>query len=45
MSDNHENMDIAGLAAVINSRLGAEARVAKTIGFAWLCGGLVLHCA
>jgi hypothetical protein len=39
MSDNYENIDIAGLAAVINSRLSAEARVAKTIGFAWLCGG------
>jgi hypothetical protein len=39
MRDDHENIDIGGLAALINSRLGAEARVAKTIGFAWLCGG------
>jgi hypothetical protein len=31
--------DLGGLAAVINSRLAADARVAKAIGFAWLCGG------
>jgi hypothetical protein len=41
MPDN-ENIDIAGLAAVINSRLGSEARVAKTIAFAWLCGGTAI---
>jgi hypothetical protein len=34
--------DIAGLAAMINSRVAAEARVARAIGFAWLCGGALI---
>jgi hypothetical protein len=38
MNGNSIN-DIGGLAAVINSRLSAEARMAKAIAFAWLCGG------
>jgi hypothetical protein len=31
--------DVESFAAVINSRLGAEARIARAIGFGWLCGG------
>jgi hypothetical protein len=37
-----ENLDLAGLTAIINSRLASEARVAKAIGFGWLCGGLAI---
>jgi hypothetical protein len=40
--DNDEKIDVGGLAAVINSRLGAEARVAKAIAFGWLCGGAAI---
>src|SRR6516165_4429294 len=34
-----ENIDLRGFAAVINARLATEARLAKAIGFGWLCGG------
>jgi len=40
--DNDEKLDVGGLAAVINSRLAAEARVAKAIAFGWLCGGTAI---
>jgi hypothetical protein len=40
--DNDEKMDVGGLAAVINSRLAAEARIAKAIAFVWLCGGTAI---
>jgi hypothetical protein len=39
---NDSMNDIAGLAAMINSRVAAEARVARAIGFAWLCGGALV---
>src|SRR5262245_51955353 len=39
MIHTDENINAGGLAAVINSRLAAEARVAKAIAFGWLCGG------
>src|SRR5258708_32927207 len=42
MNPDNENIDIGGLAAVINSRLAAEARVAKAIAFGWLCGGTAI---
>jgi hypothetical protein len=42
MSESAENVDVAGLAAVINSRLAAEARVARAIAFGWLCGGTAI---
>jgi hypothetical protein len=42
MPKNDENSDIAGLAAAINSRLAAEARVSKAIAFGWLCGGTAI---
>src|SRR5476649_726613 len=37
--DRNQHFDVGGLAATINARLAAEARVAKAIGFGWLCGG------
>jgi hypothetical protein len=42
MPENDQNTDVAGLAAVINSRLAAEARMAQAIGFGWLCGGTAI---
>jgi hypothetical protein len=42
MPENDQNIDVAGLAAVINSRLAAEAQVAKAIAFGWLCGGTAI---
>ncbi len=39
---NDRTEDVAGLAAMINSRVAAEARVARAIGFAWLCGGALI---
>src|SRR5262249_13308475 len=41
MNDGDYNQ-IAGLAASINSRLKAEAMVAKAIGFGWICGGVAI---
>ena len=40
--DNAEKLDVGGLASVINSRLAAEARIAKAIAFGWLCGGTAI---
>jgi hypothetical protein len=34
-----ENIDLRSFTAVINTRLATEARLAKAIGFGWLCGG------
>jgi hypothetical protein len=31
--------DVESFAAVINSRLAAEARISKAMAFAWICGG------
>jgi hypothetical protein len=42
MPNSDENVDIEGLAAVINSRLSAEARLTKAIAFGWLCGGTAI---
>jgi hypothetical protein len=42
MPDGSGEVDVGGFAAVINSRLGAEARVAKAISFGWFCGGLAI---
>lgn len=41
MPDDNK-VDVGGFAAVINSRLGAEARVAKAISFGWFGGGLAI---
>lgn len=41
-SDADENIDLRGLAAVINSRLATEARLTKAIAFGWLCGGAAI---
>jgi len=35
-------MNVGGLAAVINSRLAAEARISRAIAFSWLCGGAAI---
>jgi len=37
-----ETIDIGGFAALINSRLRAESRIAKAISFGWSCGGLAI---
>jgi hypothetical protein len=39
MSSDDGYAGIGGFAASLNSRLGAQARASKAIGFAWLCGG------
>ena len=38
-AEEDSNVSVEGLAAVINSRLVAEARIARAIAFGWLCGG------
>lgn len=43
-SSSDQNIDVGGLAAIINSRLAAESRVSRAIGFGWLCGGLSIMC-
>ena len=40
--DNDEKLDVGGVAALINSRLAAEAHIAKAIAFGWLCGGTAI---
>ena len=40
--ESKEVGDIGGLAAVINARLSAEARIKKAIAFVWLCGGIAV---
>ena len=37
-----DNIDVSGLAAVINARLSADARITKAIAFAWLAGGAAI---
>jgi predicted phage tail protein len=37
-----EIIDLRGFAAIINSRLAIEARIAKAVGFGWLCGGAAI---
>jgi|SRR5450756_268274 len=39
MSEEQSNFDISSFAAVINSRLAAEARIQRAIAVCWLCGG------
>lgn len=34
-----QKIDVGGFAAIINSRLAAEARVRRAIAFGWLCAG------
>jgi hypothetical protein len=41
-ADIDDNIDVGGFAAVINSRLAAESRILKAIGFGWLCGGVAI---
>lgn len=42
MRDTDQNIDVSGLAAIINSRLATNARVSRAIGFGWICGGLAI---
>jgi len=42
MPENDESISVAGLAAIITSRLAADARIAKAIAFGWLCGGTAI---
>lgn len=37
-----EDLSIGGLAAIINSRLAYDARIANAIAFAWLCSGVAI---
>lgn len=39
MNGTNDFSDVEGFVAVINSRLAAEARIAKAIGFVWFCAG------
>jgi hypothetical protein len=39
---NQQDFELGGFAATINSRLAAEARLARAIGFGWLCGGAAI---
>ena len=41
-ADHEDKISIGGLAAVINSRLASEARIARAIAFSWLCGGAAI---
>lgn len=41
-TDPDTNLDLGGFGAVINSRLAADARVAKAVAFGWLCGGTAI---
>jgi len=38
------NLDLGGLAAMINVRLSHEARIARAVGFGWLCAGAAVGC-
>jgi hypothetical protein len=41
-SKDRENSDISGFAAVINSRLAAEALISRATALTWFCGGLAI---
>ncbi len=41
MTDD-KDINVGALAATLNSRLGAQSRVANAVGFAWLCGGAAI---
>jgi hypothetical protein len=42
VSSDGDQFDVRGFAATISSRLNAEARIARAIGFGWLCGGCAI---
>jgi len=44
MSSSSGRDDIGAFAAVINSRLAADARIANARAFGWLCAGLAIAC-
>jgi hypothetical protein len=46
MSSDHDPGDeLRGFAAAVNSRLAAEARVARGMSFAWICAGAMISIA
>jgi hypothetical protein len=40
--DIDHTIDVGGFAAIINSRLAAESRISKAIGFGWICAGIAI---
>jgi len=44
MTTDEGNNNLDAFAAIINSRLAAESRIANAISFAWLCGGWAISC-
>jgi hypothetical protein len=37
-----EQADVSSLAAMINARLAAEARIARAAAFVWVCAGVAI---
>jgi hypothetical protein len=44
MSTDDDRDNLGAFAAIINSRLAAESRIANAISFTWLCGGWAISC-
>jgi len=44
MSADSDDNRIGAFAAVVNSRLAAESRIANAVSFTWLCGGWAIAC-
>jgi hypothetical protein len=42
VSSDGDQFDVRGFAAIISSRVTAEARIARAVGFGWLCGGYAI---
>src|SRR5260221_4759490 len=42
MNPEETNFDVGSFAAVINSRLAAQARIERAIAIGWLCGGYAI---
>src|ERR1700730_10746457 len=42
MSNDETNSDIGSFAAILNSRLAAEARIERAMAVGWLCGGYAI---
>ncbi len=39
---DHRIADVNGFAAMLNARLAAKSRIARAMGFGWVCGGLAI---
>jgi hypothetical protein len=44
MTTDEGDHSLGAFAAIINSRLAAESRIANAVSFAWLCGGWAIAC-